>query len=131
MSWARDFAMILKSLFLFILSKSYILLVLFNVTKSFQLLKDKILAISLSICFKINLEYVLFYFFRLFILYWNIASWLRIHPQCGRPGFDPWVGKIPWRREKLPFPVFLPGEFHEVYSPWGPKESDTSEWLSL
>ena len=61
--------MILKSLFLFILSKSYILLVFFNVTKSFQLLKDKILAISLSICFKINLEYVLFYFFRLFILY--------------------------------------------------------------
>ena len=41
--------------------------------------------------------------------------------------FDPWVGKIPWRREKLPTPVFLPGEFHgqrnlESYSPWGPKE---------
>ena len=25
---------------------------------------------------------------------------------------DPWVGKIPWRREWLPSPVFLPGEFH-------------------
>ena len=24
----------------------------------------------------------------------------------GRPGFDPWVGKIPWRRERLPTPVF-------------------------
>ena len=24
-------------------------------------------------------------------------SWLRIHLQCRRPGFDPWVGKIPWR----------------------------------
>ena len=38
---------------------------------------------------------------------------LRIRPQLGRPGFDPWVGKIPWRREQLPTPVFLPGEFHE------------------
>ena len=32
--------------------------------------------------------------------------------QCRRPGFDPWVGKIPWRRERLPTLVFLPGEFH-------------------
>ena len=31
--------------------------------------------------------------------------------QCGRPGFDPWVGKIPWRRERLPTPEFWPGEF--------------------
>ena len=29
-----------------------------------------------------------------------------------RPGFNPWVGKIPWRGEWLPTPVFLPGEFH-------------------
>ena len=28
------------------------------------------------------------------------------------PGFSSWVGKIPWRREQLPTPVFLPGEFH-------------------
>ena len=33
--------------------------------------------------------------------------------------FDPWVGKIPWRREWLPTPVFWPGEFHGLYSPWG------------
>jgi len=39
-------------------------------------------------------------------------SWYRIHLQCRRPGFDPWVGKIPWRRERLPTPVFWPGEFH-------------------
>jgi len=49
---------------------------------------------------------------------------------CGRPGFDAWVGKIPWRREWLLTPVFLSGEFHgqrslEGYSPWGHKESDT------
>ena len=32
---------------------------------------------------------------------------------AGRYGFDPWVGKIPWRRAWQPIPVFLPGE-----SPW-------------
>ena len=32
--------------------------------------------------------------------------------QCRRLGFGPWVRKIPWRREWLPTPVFLPGEFH-------------------
>ena len=50
---------------------------------------------------------------------------------CGRPGFNPCVGKIPWRREKLPTPVFWPGEFHGLYSPWGCKESDVTELLSL
>ena len=54
-------------------------------------------------------------------------SWQRIYQQCGRPGFDPWVGKIPWRRERLPTPVFWPGEFHGLYSPWGCKELDTTE----
>ena len=49
---------------------------------------------------------------------------------CGRPGFNPWVGKIPWRRERLPTPVFGPGEFHGLYSPWGHKESDMTEQLS-
>ena len=51
--------------------------------------------------------------------------------QCGRPGFDPRVGNIPWSRERLPTPVFWPGEFRGLYSSWGPKESDTAEWLSL
>ena len=45
--------------------------------------------------------------------------------------FDPWVGKIPWRRERLPFPGFWPGEVHGLYSPWGRKESGTTERLSL
>ena len=36
----------------------------------------------------------------------------------GRPQFTAWVGKIPWRRERLPTPVFWPGEFHGLYSPW-------------
>ena len=44
---------------------------------------------------------------------------------------DPWVGMIPWRREMLPTPVFWPGEFHGLYSPWGLKESNMTERLSL
>ena len=34
-------------------------------------------------------------------------------------------------RERLPTPVFWPGEFHGLYSPWACKESDTTERLSL
>ena len=49
----------------------------------------------------------------------------------GGPGFDAWVGKIPWRRERLPTPVFWLGEFQGLYSPWGCKESDTTEQLSV
>ena len=56
-------------------------------------------------------------------------SWQRLCLQCGRPRFHPWVGKIPWRREQLPTPVFWPGEFHRLYSPWGRKESDMTERL--
>ena len=46
--------------------------------------------------------------------------------------FDPWVGKIPRRREWQCTPVFLPGESLGQrnlvgYSPWGCKESDTTE----
>ena len=53
-----------------------------------------------------------------------------------RPGFNPWVGKIPWRGKWLPTPVFWPGDVHEQrslvgYNPWGCKESDTTEPPSL
>ena len=47
------------------------------------------------------------------------------------PGFDPWVGKIPWRREWLPSPVFWPGEFRGLHSPWGHKQLDMTEQLSV
>ena len=62
-----------------------------------------------------------------------VAQTVRILLQRKRLGFISWVGKIPWRREWLPTPVFLPGENHGQrslagYSPWGCKESDTTEW---
>ena len=45
--------------------------------------------------------------------------------------WETWVRKIPWRRERLPTPVFWPGKFHALYSPWGCKELDTTKRLSL
>ena len=53
-------------------------------------------------------------------------------PANAGDGFDPWVGKIPWRRKWQPTAVFLPGESHEQRSlagcsPWSRKESDTTE----
>ena len=49
--------------------------------------------------------------------------------------WEAWVrtlgGKIPWRRERLPTPVFWPGEFHGLFSPWGRKEPDTTEQTPL
>ena len=44
-----------------------------------------------------------------------------------RDGFDPWVGKIPWRRAQQPSPVFLPGGFYGQQSLVGRKELDTTE----
>ena len=67
-------------------------------------------------------------------IYWasQVAQWWRIHlsmQETKRRGFDPWVGKIPWRRKWQPTPVFLPGKSHRQslvgYSLWGHKESDT------
>ena len=73
-----------------------------------------------------------------YCLYTNLAGlpwWLKqssISPQFRRHRFNPWVGKIPWRRKWQSTPVFLPGESHGrrslvVNTPWGHKDSDTSE----
>ena len=62
-----------------------------------------------------------------------------------RHRFNPWVGKIPWKKKWQPTPVFLPGKCHgQRYlvdsCPWGHKELDTTErqcnakmltWLSV
>ena len=59
---------------------------------------------------------------------------MKVCLQSGRPRFDPWVGKIPWRRKWHPTPLFLPGKSHGQRSlagcsPWGHKELDTTERL--
>ena len=62
----------------------------------------------------------------------------RVYLQCRRPGFDPWIRKIPRKspEDQLPTPVFLPREFHGLkslvgYSRWGHTASDTTEQLTL
>ena len=55
--------------------------------------------------------------------------------QCRKHRFNSWVETIPWRRKWHPPPVFLPWKFHRQrtlagYSPWGHKESDTTEQLN-
>ena len=65
-------------------------------------------------------------------------SWASLVAQLGKdlPAmWETWVHSLsweePWRRERLPTPVFWPGEFHGLYSPWGHKELDTTERLSV
>ena len=64
--------------------------------------------------------------------YWAspVAQLVKNLPAMRKTWFNPWVGKIPWRRDRLPTPVSWPGEFHGLYSPWGRKESDTTEQLN-
>ena len=57
-------------------------------------------------------------------------SWASLEAQLVKkpPGMqETWVGKIPWRRERLLTPVLWPGEFHGLYNPWGCQESDMTE----
>ena len=74
------------------------------------------------------------------VLSWSLC--LGSRPLAAQQGFESgspippamretWVGKIPWRRERLPTPVFWPGEFHRLYSPWSRKVLDTTEQLPL
>ena len=50
---------------------------------------------------------------------------------AGDLGLIPGSGRSPGKGKRLPTPVFWPGEFHGLYRPWGHKESDTTELLSL
>ena len=70
---------------------------------------------------EINRDYSVI--FKITFKYWWL-SWLRICLQCRRPRFDPWVGKIPWRRERLPTPVFWPGEFMDCIGHGSQRLSD-------
>ena len=59
----------------------------------------------------------------------KLAEQQRTHLQCRRPEFDPWVGKIPWRRKRQPTSVFVPRKSHGQrtlagYGSWVTKELD-------
>ena len=61
---------------------------------------------------------------------WWLRQW-RIHLQCGRPGFNPWLEKIPWRKKWQPTPVFSPGESHGQRSLAGYSPGVTKRWTRL
>ena len=64
--------------------------------------------------------------------YWRLSCWLSSKEsacQCMSYGFNPWVGKISWRKKWQPTPVSLTGKSYgwrclTGYSPWGRKESE-------
>ena len=60
-----------------------------------------------------------------------VAQLVKNQPAMWETGFDPWVRKIPWKRERLPTPVFWPRELHGLYIVHGAAESDMTEQLSL
>ena len=64
-----------------------------------------------------------------------LAQMVKNLPAMGRPGFDPWVGKIPWRRKWQPTQVFLPRESHGQrslagYSPWNQLQRVKYHWAT-
>ena len=85
----------------------------------------------------VSSELIVLYFFFTILPWW--LSGKESACQCRRhrrPEFSPWVGKTLWRRKWQPTPVFLPGEFHGQrslvgYSPWGHKESDMIEGVTV
>ena len=56
-----------------------------------------------------------------------------MHLQCGRPGFNPWVEKIPWRRAWQPTPLFLPGEslWREEPGRWQGSQRVGHDWATV
>ena len=51
--------------------------------------------------------------------------------RCKRCGFDPWIGKIPWRKKWHPTPVFLPGELHGQRNLMGYSHGVAKSWTWL
>ena len=72
-------------------------------------------------------------------LYMELSGWLSGKEpayQCRRRGFEPWVGKIPWRRKWESSPIFLPGKSQGQrslagYSPWGCRVRHDGARLSI
>ena len=85
-------------------------------------------------CFFVCFLFACFVYFMAFPEIWASLVAQMVKNLCGRPGLDPWVRKIPWRRKWQSSPLSLPGKSHEQrslagYSPWDHRESDTTEWL--
>ena len=86
--------------------------------------------------FRMSDSWPLFYFKTLLALLIGGASGKETGCQCRRPkrrGFDPWVGKIPWKRARQPTPVFSPGESPRTEEPhrWATVHRITKSWKQL
>ena len=60
-----------------------------------------------------------------------VAQLVKNPPAMWETWVQPRVWEDPRRRERLPIPVFCPGESHGLFSPWGRKEWDSTERLSV
>ena len=74
---------------------------------------------------------VLLYCMNLFRMGFPGGSDFRVHLRCRRPEFDPWVGRISWRRARQPTLVFLPGESHGQRSLVGYTHGIPESWTRL
>ena len=82
-----------------------------------------------------NIKHPQTHFYRLAFGASLLAEMVKTLPAMQENEFDPWIGKIPWRRERQPTPVFLSGKFHGQrnlvdYSPWVHKDLDATEQLT-
>ena len=110
-------------------------------TASFKVLALKLCPLLLGLISISNTDLVAegiptmgIFFYLINIFKWHIGKESTCQcSRCKRHGFDPWVGKIPWRRKWQPTPVFLPGNFHGQrslggYSPYRVAKSRLSAY---
>ena len=74
------------------------------------------------------------YFSLVWIIEMWLPWWLRWWRTClkgRRPGFDPWVRKIPWRKKWQPTPLFLLGEARGRGTWWATVHGVTKSWTWL
>ena len=124
----------MKSLYHYIFQVKLVIFRLYVLQKSFTVSSHRsgnVLLIGVMVYLLIKYRLFLILCFQLLLLrgkiVFSVPSWLSAKEsacQCKRPGFDPWVGKVPWRCRWQPTSVFLPGKSHglrnlEGYSPWG------------
>ena len=85
--------------------------------------------LRVCVCIHTIYTYIHIYTYYVCIMHkqaFQVAQWERICLPSRRFRFDPWAGKIPWRRKWQPTPAFLPGKSRGQrslvgYSPWGCK----------
>ena len=128
------------SLFLLLQHSSLLLRVIYRDYSNEEIVCIKILYLCCVVCVCVCVFPwwdVVLYIGNVTLIKFNLTSLMAqmvVCLHCRRPRFDPWFGKIPWRRTWQPTPVFSPGKSQGQrslvgYSPWGREELDTTERL--